>query len=468
MTADGSIDCMDAPQDQEDHVYFLHFAEVVAALRILDEGGNFVLKMFTFFEIDTINLLYLLNVCFDQVHVFKPVTSKPGNSEVYVISIGYQGNKVPHLKEHLQAMTKHLGQNNKRLMFSPGSIPKNFIDQVAECAQCFMEHQVAAIETNIQHYHIITRISAEQKIENERAGIFVKQENLQELRNAVTRTFFRYYRIEMIPRECRLITAEHIKLPQNMNIPIYSYAGSFADRQKFLTLGEQDKIIVLRQQVMDLSKRTVQLTLNDTIQLKSSIVDDTNILNIRYGQPIMSVVSSKFILIQSLKLLLEVQRNIQSQRITTQPWTIVCDSSDSKVTITVKDSCYGFNYNTFEKGIFRKIFELLDKFELVCIEDFLLLTHFSVGMIWVLGQRVCNDVYLTNEGHIRLTGIRSNGRDFLKNHMATEIFGSTELAVVSIVKLSHLRNEDFYNAIFAFNNNLCLKYCDILLQLTEN
>lgn len=467
MTADGSIDCMDAPQDQEDHVHFLHFAEVVAALRILDEGGNFVLKMFTFFELATINLLYLLNVCFDQVHVFKPVTSKPGNSEVYVISIGYRRNKVPRLKEHLQSMTKHLGQNNERLMFSSEAIPKDFIDQVAECAECFMVHQVAAIETNIQHYHINTRVSAEQKIEDERAGRFVKQENTQELRNAVTRTFFRYYRIEMIPKEYRLIRGEHTKLPQNMNIPIYSYAGSFADRKKFLAFSEQVKISVLRQQMIALSKETENLTLNNTIQLKMSVVDDISIINVRYGRPIMSVVSSKFILIQSLKFLLEVQRSMQSLSIT--PWTIACDSNDSKATVTVniQDCCYGSNYDTFEKGLFRKIFELLHMFEEVYIENLLLLTHFSVGMIWVLGQRVVCDIRLTNEGHIRLTGLRLNGREFLKKHLASEILDRAELAVVNIVKLSHLRNEDFYNGIFSFNNKLCLKYCAILLQLTE-
>lgn len=470
MTADGSIDCMDAPQDQEDHVHFLNFAEVVTALRILDEGGNFVLKMFTFFELATINLLFLLNVCFDEVNVFKPVTSKPGNSEVYVISIGYRKSKVPQLKEHLQSMTKHLGQKNDRLMFSPGAIPKDFIDQVAECAQCFMLHQVAAIETNIQHYYIIKRVSAEQKIEDEQAGRFVKQENIQELRNAITRIFFRNYRIEMIPKEYRLITNEQIKLPQNMNIPIYSYAGSFADRKIFLALSDQEKISVLQQQMITLSKETVNLTLNDTIQLKMSKVDDNaSILSIRCGRPIMSVVSSKFILIQSLKILLEVQRSMQSQRITTQPWTIVCDANESTATITVniQDCCYGLNYNTFEKGIFQKIFELLNTFELVYIENFLLLTHFSVGMIWVMGQRVFNDVQLTNEGQIRLTDLRSNGRDFLRTYLATELLGSAELAVVSIVKLSHLRSEDFYNAIFAFNNKLCLKYCTVLLQLPQ-
>jgi 23S rRNA U2552 (ribose-2'-O)-methylase RlmE/FtsJ len=60
-------------------------SETVAALSILAPGGNFVIKMFTMFESETVCLMYLLNIAFKQVEVFKPATSKEGNSEVYVI-----------------------------------------------------------------------------------------------------------------------------------------------------------------------------------------------------------------------------------------------------------------------------------------------------------------------------------------------------------------------------------------------
>ena len=53
-------------------------------------GGQLVLKMFTFFEHSSICLLYLLAYCFKELNVFKPCTSKEGNSEVYVIAKDYQ------------------------------------------------------------------------------------------------------------------------------------------------------------------------------------------------------------------------------------------------------------------------------------------------------------------------------------------------------------------------------------------
>ena len=43
-----------------------------------------------------------------QLHVFKPVTSKAGNSEQYVICIGYRGTAVL-TQEHLKKLSRVYG-----------------------------------------------------------------------------------------------------------------------------------------------------------------------------------------------------------------------------------------------------------------------------------------------------------------------------------------------------------------------
>uniref|UniRef100_A0A915E6Q4 Cap-specific mRNA (nucleoside-2'-O-)-methyltransferase 2 n=1 Tax=Ditylenchus dipsaci TaxID=166011 RepID=A0A915E6Q4_9BILA len=86
ITADGSQDCTDNPKNQELTVAPLIAQEVNIALGCLQKEGNLVLKMFTFFEPDTHNILARLLTNFERVEVFKPASSKPGNSEVYLVS----------------------------------------------------------------------------------------------------------------------------------------------------------------------------------------------------------------------------------------------------------------------------------------------------------------------------------------------------------------------------------------------
>ena len=72
VTADGSINCANQPDEQESLVGQLIFCEAAAAVNLLCQGGNFVFKMFTAFEHLMISLLYLLACLFQEVQVIKP------------------------------------------------------------------------------------------------------------------------------------------------------------------------------------------------------------------------------------------------------------------------------------------------------------------------------------------------------------------------------------------------------------
>ena len=54
----------------------LLYCETVAALGVLETGGAFVLKMFTWFRRDTLALLRLLGSLFASLHVAKPDSSR--------------------------------------------------------------------------------------------------------------------------------------------------------------------------------------------------------------------------------------------------------------------------------------------------------------------------------------------------------------------------------------------------------
>lgn len=69
VTADGSIDCQEHPNEQEAMTASLHFAELVAALGLLARGGSVFLKAFTLFEHSTFAVLYLCGLFFDRVRL---------------------------------------------------------------------------------------------------------------------------------------------------------------------------------------------------------------------------------------------------------------------------------------------------------------------------------------------------------------------------------------------------------------
>lgn len=149
ITADGSFDCQGNPGEQEALVSSLHYCEVVTALLTLANGGSFVLKMFTLFEHCSINLMYLLNCSFDQVHVFKPATSKAGNSEVYVVCLHYKGREV--IYPLLSKMVVYFGaEMTKKALFPHHMIPESFLKRHEECCVFFHRYQLETISENIR------------------------------------------------------------------------------------------------------------------------------------------------------------------------------------------------------------------------------------------------------------------------------------------------------------------------------
>jgi 23S rRNA U2552 (ribose-2'-O)-methylase RlmE/FtsJ len=85
VTADGGFDYSMDFNNQEQDSLNLIFCEVLYALIIQKEHGNFVLKMFDTFHINSVQILYLLSYFYKEVHIYKPKTSREANSEKYII-----------------------------------------------------------------------------------------------------------------------------------------------------------------------------------------------------------------------------------------------------------------------------------------------------------------------------------------------------------------------------------------------
>ncbi|XP_058486263.1 cap-specific mRNA (nucleoside-2'-O-)-methyltransferase 2 [Solea solea] len=185
VTADGSFDCQEKPDEQEALVASLHYCEATAALLLLSPGGSFVLKMFTLYEHSSVCLLYLLSCCFHSVNVFKPATSKSGNSEVYVVCLNYDGKEAvrPLLSKLIRNYGPHLA--DQEALFPKALIPESFLNQHYEVCSYFHTLQVETITENLQ---LFEGMSAELK------------QQLDHVRDSVAQEYLQRFQVIFLPR----------------------------------------------------------------------------------------------------------------------------------------------------------------------------------------------------------------------------------------------------------------------------
>ena len=91
ITGDGGFDFSENFNNQEQLSYQLIFSQIVIALTVQKIGGTFVCKFFDSYSLLTVKFLWLLNNVYESVIITKPLTSRPANSEKYIVCQNFQG-----------------------------------------------------------------------------------------------------------------------------------------------------------------------------------------------------------------------------------------------------------------------------------------------------------------------------------------------------------------------------------------
>lgn len=189
VTADGSTDCSEKPDQQELSVSQLLLWETITALKILSEEGCFVLKIFTVFERFTLSLLYLLHTLFTSVTLIKPGPSKPGNSEVYVVCEGFSTINCSKSSIFNLFVDNAIKKNESEIDIT-NTIPKSFLLNVMKYVKISSNKQKKAISDNLSLFEDQSTLKESLKVTKDYfAKRFLKEFSIYPIQDFVSPLF---------------------------------------------------------------------------------------------------------------------------------------------------------------------------------------------------------------------------------------------------------------------------------------
>lgn len=97
ITADGGFDFSLDYNQQESNVLKLLLVQCFYAILCQSKNGTFIMKVFDIFKKGTCDILFFLNMFYDEIHVVKPHTSRIGNSEKYLVCRRFKHTSTEHL-----------------------------------------------------------------------------------------------------------------------------------------------------------------------------------------------------------------------------------------------------------------------------------------------------------------------------------------------------------------------------------
>lgn len=153
VMADGGFSVEGQENIQEILSKQLYLCQCMMGLALLKPQGNFVVKLFDIFTPFSVGLIYLISKCFDAICICKPNTSRPANSERYLVCKSKRPN-TNAIEEHLFRVNQYLWENRNNnskmdiLELVPIHILKedtNFYDYIVESNNIYGHLQIESL-----------------------------------------------------------------------------------------------------------------------------------------------------------------------------------------------------------------------------------------------------------------------------------------------------------------------------------
>lgn len=410
------------------------------------------------------SLLYLINHLFGEVNIYKPVTSRQGNSEVYAVCLHYKENS--NLREFLSALKSAYGTElyGKSSLFPRETIPDSFIKQIEECQSYFCSIQCQVIHNNLQAYLLQNNIALHR--------------DMKRARSLVATEFIWYYRLKPLNIEQEILKGilhEENKINTNPRCD----RGSYTERELYKKMGLKEKCKSLN---MFLQTEVVSNPMMGMSEdTKWMFYDDTFVLELvfTFGQPLLKINSSKFIFVPIFKLYRQILAEDEfkdvifpkNPKLKTINVIDARDGGDKVFTLSEFD--YDEPYHIYEKRFFRMFLNRLNELlvgETLVVRNFNSLTHFNVSVLYILSTKCFQKTGFTPTGDIILNNLMN--KDCLRylNMIASECdkvcYETTDVLNCLPVQVTNMGY--FFNNIVFYNNtvycNKCTEYLNTIDQ----
>jgi 23S rRNA U2552 (ribose-2'-O)-methylase RlmE/FtsJ len=135
----------------------LFLSEIIIAISNQKYEGKFVMKFFDTYTRFSLDLIYILLFFYKNVEMTKPLTSRPTNSEKYIICSGFKKLTNQHRKitNKLKEILPSVNELTFRILDI--SIPSGIINKVRDNNIIFMKSQIESINKNINIISNITK-----------------------------------------------------------------------------------------------------------------------------------------------------------------------------------------------------------------------------------------------------------------------------------------------------------------------
>ena len=148
VVGDGGFDTTDRYEAQEFLSSRLLLTQVLVGINATKIGGNFLVKAFNVVTKLSGQLLFILSQSFEKVVPFKPVSSRPGNGEVYVICLNLKRN--PHYELLSAAANDYTDDVYLESLFNE-ELPVDFVEWLTNLNNNRIERQSGIINNTIRH-----------------------------------------------------------------------------------------------------------------------------------------------------------------------------------------------------------------------------------------------------------------------------------------------------------------------------